>query len=153
TGQPAEQAALPSQAAVLIGSDHRQLGPACRRNRGTERSSGPAPPPRQRARPVPCRVLASRLVVKREGMPLAWAQVHSFIAHQDSNGCCRARAGTDLDPVLGERKLDAVAAIVDAELQLFDLWRDCWVESEHLPAGAHPGEGTQHKIYRACHRS
>jgi hypothetical protein len=55
--------------------------------------------------------------------------------------------------VLGKRKLDAVAAIVHAELQLFDLWRDCWVESEHLPAGAHTGEAAQHKIYRAGHRS
>ena len=55
----------------------------------------------------------------------------------------RRAGGTDLDPVLGERKLDAVAAIVDAELQLFDLWRDCWVESQHLPAGAHPGEAAQ----------
>ena len=71
-------------------------------------------------------------------MPLAWVQVHSVVAHEDSNGCCRARAGTDLDPVLGERKLDAVAAIVDAELQLFDLWRHCWVESEHLPAARIP---------------
>jgi hypothetical protein len=59
-------------------------------------------------------------------MPLAWVQVHSVVAHQDSNRCCgyrRTRAGSDLDPVLGERKLEAVAAIVHAELQLFDLWR------------------------------
>ena len=85
-------------------------------------------------------------------MPLAWVQVHSVVAHQDSNGCCRARAGTDLDPVLGERKLDAVAAIVDAEPQLFDLWRQRRVESEDLPAGAHAGEAAQHDVYRAGHR-
>ena len=44
-----------------------------------------------------------------------------------------------------------MAAIVHAVAQLFDLWRHCRIESQHLSAGAHAGQAAQHKIHRAGH--
>ena len=58
----------------------------------------------------------------------------------------------DLDTVLGEHQLDSVAAVMHAEAQLFDLWRHCRIESQHLSAGAHTGQAAHDKIHRAGHR-
>jgi hypothetical protein len=53
--------------------------------------------------------------------------------------------------VRGKHELDAVAAIVHAEPESFDLWRYCWIESQHLSMGAHTGQAAQQKIHRAGH--
>ena len=64
-------------------------------------------------------------------------------------GAADAGAGADLKSVLGERHLDAVAAVVDAERSCLTSGGSAGSNAEHLPAGPHPGQAAQHDVHRA----
>src|SRR5512132_2741356 len=94
----------------------------------------------------------SRPVLQRELAPGAGAELDGLVADEDLDGLGPAGAGADPHAVLGERDVDSVAAVVDAELELLDLGRQRRVEPEHLPACPHAGQAALHEVDRTGHR-
>src|SRR5215218_3300608 len=86
-----------------------------------------------------------------ELVPGAGGQLDGLVADEELDGLDPAGPGADLQAVLGERHLDPVAAVMDAEADLLDLGRQDRVEAEHLPARPHAGQAAQHDVDRAGH--
>src|ERR671912_1693190 len=82
----------------------------------------------------------------------AWAELDGLVADQDLDGLGRPGPRPDQQVVLDEGDVDPVAAIVDAEADLLDLWRQGRVETEHLPPGPQAGQAAQHDVDRPGHR-
>src|SRR5215212_6158851 len=83
----------------------------------------------------------------------AWAELDGLVADEDLDGLGRPGPRPDQQVVLDEGDVDPVAAIVDAEADLLDLWRQGRVEAEHLPPGPQAGEAAQHDVDRPGHRA
>ena len=62
-------------------------------------------------------------------------ELDGLVVDQDLDWAALARAGADLEVVLGQRDVEAVMSVVDAEAELLDLGRQDRVEPELRPAG------------------
>src|SRR5204863_3129769 len=128
----------------------RRWGRGYRRSPGTGRPYAPAPPAVPPARGPRCR--RSWRPPKRDFALLAGGQLDGLVADEDADGCGDAGSGAEPHVVRGKGDVNAVAAVVNTELELLHLRRQRRVEAEHRPAGPHPGQATQHDVHRPGHR-
>src|SRR6266540_4962330 len=90
---------------------------------------------RSRACPRAARCRRSWRALQRDLACLPGGELDGLVVDEHLDRLRRAGARAEPHVVLGQLDVDAVAAVVDAELELLDRGRQRGVEPEHGPAG------------------